>query len=528
MSKNKRRLHAQFENFARDSPHRIALDFRKDIHSEEPSDNSIWTYEQLNQRADIFATHLIHRFGQLADKVVPICMEKLPELYVAVLGILKAGAAWCPIDPAFPVRRRHELIARTGAQMLVVAERSLASRTGSLPHGIVTVNITCLEGTVADRTESPSAGMGSLAYLIWTSGTSGDPKGVPVHHEAAVTSMRAIQRSIPAHVSGGIVRCLQFSQFTFDVFIQDLFYTRGIRGTIISSTRETMLGSFAELATKTNATHAHLTPAFAASVPRKRCPTLQVITMIGERLLQAVADDWSQDIRAFNTYGPAETTVVATLRQFGAAGDGVQSDNIGFPLPSVSAFVMSNNQVLMRQGIGELALGGLQLSKGYWHDSLRSSERFVWNEQYSRHLYMTADLVRQLYDGSFEFVGRTDDLFKIQGIRVELSEIGFCLRSCHPLIEQVEIQYLSRKDRPSKVIVAFLAAPTLGNIKGPSQFIASEKAIPIAKGALVAAQKNLPAYMVPRLFLVLDSIPRTSSAKIDKAVLNSIYSLIDL
>jgi amino acid adenylation domain-containing protein len=333
----------------------------------------------------------------------------------------------------------------------------------------------------------------------------------------------------PVHVTGGTVRCLQFSHFTFDVFVQDLFYTWGVGGTIISSTREIMLGSFAELATRANATHAHLTPAFAASVPRERCPTLQVITMIGERLPQAVADDWSRDMRAFNTYGPAETTVVSTFRQFGAAGDEVPSDNIGFPLASVSAFVMRDDQPLMRHGIGELALGGPQLSKGYWNDPERSSGRFVWNKQYSRNLYMTGDLVRQLHDGSLEFIGRTDDMIKIQGIRVELSEISFSLRSCHPLIEQVEIQYLDRQDRPSKVIVAFLAAPKLDNTKESTcQFIASEEAIPIAKSALVEAQNNLPDYMIPSVFLVINSIPRTSSAKTDKAILKEIYSLIDL
>ena len=522
-------LHTQFENFARHSPYSIALDFRKDLHHPESSDNTIWTYEQLNDRAESFATHLMLRFGQLCDKVIPICMEKCPELYVAILGILKTGGAWCPIDASFPARRRHDLIARTGAQMLVVAEHELADSIEGIPEGIDTINITCLEGPVADCVVPSHIKMGSLAYLIWTSGTTGDPKGVPIHHQAAVTSMRGLQMSIPVDVNGGIVRCLQFSHFTFDVFVQDLFYTWGVGGTLISSPREIMLGSFAELATQTNATHAHLTPAFAASLPRKRCRTLQVITMIGEKLQQAVADDWSQDIRAFNTYGPAETTVVSTLRQFGAAGDEVRSENIGFPLASVSAFVMRDGQPLMRHGIGELALGGPQLSMGYWNDPKRSSERFVCNEQYSKRLYMTGDLVRQLYDGSLEFVGRSDDLIKIQGIRVELSEIGFSLRSCHPHVEQVEIQYLDRQDRPSKVIVAFLAAPKLDNTKeSTSQLIANKEAISIAKNAKVKAQKTLPGYMIPSVFLVINNIPRTSSAKTDIVILKKIYSLVDL
>ena len=522
-------LQAQFEKFACHSPHRVALDFRKNIDAGKSSDNIAWTYEQLNDRAEAFATYLVHRFGDLTDHVIPICMGRCPELYVAILGILKTGGAWCPIDASFPAHRRHNLIARTGARVLIVAEHEPERSIGGIPEGIDTVDVSCLEDIVTNRVTTRRANMGSLAYLIWTSGTTGDPKGVPIHHEAAVISMRALQRSIPVDVTGGIVRCLQFSQFTFDVFVQDLFYTWGVGGTVISSTQEIILGSFTELATKTEATHAHLTPAFAASVPRARCPTLEVITMIGEKLPQVIADDWSRNMRAFNTYGPAETAVVSTFRQFGAAGEDIRSENIGFPLPSVSAFVMYHGHPVMRNGIGELALGGPQLSKGYWNDPERSSGSFVWNEQYSRHLYMTGDLVRQVHDGSLEFVGRTDDLIKVQGIRIELSEIGFSLSPCHPLIEQVEIQYLDRYDRPSKVIVAFLAAPKLEETKNlPGQLIVTKKSIPVAQSALLEAQRTLPSYMIPSVFLVVNSIPRTSSAKIDKTVLKKVYSSIDL
>ena len=522
-------LHSQFENFARDNPHCVALEFRSDIHTENSTNDTTWTYAQLNKRADQLAWYLNQRFGQLSDEVIPICMDRCPELYVAILGVLKSGAAWCPIDVAFPARRRHDLIARTRSRLLIVAEPSLAHISEVIPEGVVTVDITRPEDLNINRTMTANISIGRLAYLIWTSGTTGVPKGVPIHHEAAVTSMRALQKSIPVDVKGGIVRCLQFSQFTFDVFIQDLFYTWGVGGTVISSTREIMLGSFAQLANTTNATHAHLTPAFAASVPRAKCQTLEVITMIGEKLPQAVADDWSQDMRAYNTYGPAESTVVATLRRFGAPGDEGQSENIGHPLPSVSAFVMRDGLPVMKHGMGELALGGPQLSKGYWHDPERSSGRFVWNKQYSRNLYMTGDVVRQLYDGSLEFVGRTDDLIKIQGIRVELSEIGFALRTCHPLIEQVEIQYFDRKDRPSKVIVAFLAAPGLGNFRNHAcHIITGKDAVRIAKQALQEAQKILPDYMIPRVLLVVSSIPRTTSNKIDKPALKELYSSINL
>ncbi|KAL8669689.1 MAG: hypothetical protein Q9168_005727, partial [Polycauliona sp. 1 TL-2023] len=516
-------LHSQFENTAKETPDLPALEFWQDINAESPMR---WTYGELNARADTFARYLKGHFGQFSDKPVPICMDRCPELYVAILGILKVGGAWCPVDASFPARRRHDLIVRTGSNILIVADQDLANKSDGIPQGVTTVDITTIETTDVQQVDLADIQMGSLAYLIWTSGTTGAPKGVPIHHDAALTSMRALQRSIPTDVLGDAVRCMQFSHFTFDVFVQDLFYTWGVKGSIISSTRSIMLGSFAELANKAQATHAHLTPAFAASVPRQRCTSLEVITMIGEKLTQPVADDWGHNMRAYNTYGPAETAVVSTFRKFGGADDEIRSENVGYPLSSVSAFVMRDGLPIMRHGVGELALGGPQLSKGYWNDPEKTAGRFVWNEQYSRILYMTGDMVRQLHDGSLVFVGRVDDLIKIQGIRVELSEITFGLRACHPVVEQIETQYLDRQDRPSKVIVTFLAAPSLANTE--SDLIITERAAPVAKSALLEAQKVLPDYMIPRVFLVVGSIPKTPSNKIDRNKLKEIYSSSDL
>ena len=338
--------------------------------------------------------------------------------------------------------------------------------------------------------------------------------------------MKSLHQCIPSDVKQGNVRCLQFSQFTFDVFVQDLFYTWGVGGTLISSDRATMLGNFAELATKTKATHAHLTPAFAASVLRDTCPTLEVVTMIGEKLTQNVANDWGRNLRAYNTYGPAETTVVSTLRQFRGADDPIPSSNVGLPMPSVTAVVMRDGSSVVRGESGELALGGPQLSHGYWKDSTKTSERFVWSSEKSMTLYMTGDMVRMLEDGSIDFIGRTDDLIKVQGIRIELSEIAYSLRTCNRMVQQVEVQYLNRSDRPANVIVAFLAAPHLS--APDDEVIMSGEASRISKAAMAQAREQLPDYMIPQVFLVLKSIPRTSSAKIDRPALKAYYESADL
>ena len=511
-------LQSQFEYFAEQKSQHIALEFTTQTQLRSLQSRTVWTYAELNYRAETLAADLQSRFGSLIDHVVPVCIDRCPELYVAILGVVKAGAAWCPIDPSFPSRRRHDLIARADATAVIV---NAHSPQDGIPESVVTVDVTPSDPNSLKPFKKVPLAPDNLAYLIWTSGTTGAPKGVPICHRAAVASMKSLQARIPTNVKHGKVRCLQFSQFTFDVFIQDLFYTWGIGGTLISADRATMLGSFSELATKTEATHAHLTPAFAASISRKSCPTLEVVTMIGEKLTQNVADDWSDGCCLYNTYGPAETTVVSTVRLV-PPKDTVLSGNVGVPLPSVSAFVMQNGELVMKNGIGELALGGPQLSQGYWNDLTRTRERFVWNERLQTALYMTGDIVRQLNNGSFEFVGRTDDLIKIQGIRIELSEIAFVLRSSHPQVQHVEVLFIQRPDRPSKVIVAFLAAPAL-SVEN-SSIIYSDRAIEVSRTALEVARTELPEYMIPKVFLVVGAIPQTSSAKVDRAAMKRLYA----
>ena len=420
-------LHSQFEENAKIYPDRIAIDFRRDLGTKISERNTTWTYGELNEKAEIFAYNLRKNFAIRPNQVVPTCMERCPELYLSVLGILKAGAGWCPIDPSFPVRRRQKLIARTDTRVVVVNNESPAD---GFPTECKKLNIaTCSAGPISLSDQNrPSIKGSDLAYLIWTSGTTGEPKGVPIHHEAALTSMRSLQVAIPSETrSGNPLRCLQFARFTFDVFIQDLFYTWGLGGTVISSESTTVVGSFAELATKAEATHAHLTPAFAASVPRLKCPTLEVVTMIGEKLIDNVTDEWSQGIRLFNTYGPAETAVVATVKEI-CHGDLVKSANIGYPLPSVATFVLRDGKpVETTNCMGELALSGPQLSEGYWCDEQRSKGRFVWNDELHTVIYLTGDTVRRIHNGSLEFVGRDDDLVKIHGVGVDLGEITSAL-----------------------------------------------------------------------------------------------------
>jgi ferricrocin synthase len=527
-------IHSQFEAHAKSDPDDHALLFRGNLFDGDSPANICWTYAELNAKAQSLANFMVSHFGPLSGTIVPIHIEKSPALYVAILGTLKAGGAWCPIDVYSPPQRRCDLIGRTEAQLILTSSRDCIGMEAALPNGVMTVDVfpfTQESDYYMDvqASDSPITDPTKTAYMIWTSGTTGMPKGVPISHSSAFASINSLIEAIPGTRDGQPVRCLQFSQPTFDVSIQDLFFTWSSGGMLISAPRDVMLGSFAELANVTGATHAHLTPTFSAGLQRSSCKTLQTITMIGEKLPQPVADDWGQNMRAFNTYGPAEATIVSTLREFGNEQNQVKSGNIGWPLKSVSVFVTRDSKFVMKHAVGELALGGPQLSPGYLKQPETNKAKYVWNEEVNQILYYTGDLVRMLSDGSLEYINRADDLVKLGGIRVELSEISFSLRHCHPLVESIETMVLKRPDRPNEAVVAFIAAPQAVE---PSQqvqtILLNDTAIGIARSAIREASVTLPGHMIPSTFVVVPSIPKTQSAKADRRALQALYTSLDV
>lgn len=534
-------LHRPFETHAAEKPDDLAMLFQWDLDGTSAAPVQM-TYRELNQAAEELAHRLVSKFGTLENKVVPLCMEKCPELYIAVLGTLKAGGAWCPVDPYSPPARQHDIIKRADASVVLVAHNLSNLGREAVPEGVEVIDITSCwtqeQNGVADGSDHlpvPDVKPSNIAYLIFTSGTTGPPKGVPITHAAGSAAMKSLSEVIPPappNMPSQQLRCMQFSQFTFDVFVQDLFYTWRCGGAVISATREIMIGSFARLANEARATHAHLTPAFGSTVPRGDLETLRVITMIGEKLGQAVADDWGARMLAYNTYGPAEAAVVSTVRQFGADGPptDVRSSNVGWPLPSLGAYVIEDGRPVMRNAIGELVLAGVQLSKGYWAAPEISAAKMVYNEALGHNIYHTGDFCRQLADGSFDFVGRNDDLVKIAGQRVELSEIAHACRDGHSLVDQVEVLYPKRPgSETDNVLVCFLAAKALDDGTNPAAVVVQDKrASEIAAALLNKAKSLLPKHMVPTVTLVLTKIPRTPSAKVDRKELIRLLSTIDM
>jgi amino acid adenylation domain-containing protein len=535
-----RLLHSQFEEQAASTPDLLALSF---YHSLDSPPLEL-TYAELDARANGLANIL----REQDIEIIPICLERSIELYVAVLAILKAGSAWCPIDTTSPVQRRTSLIARAQSKVLLTTTESLPLVEPCLAQdALKDVQVILVDQYAHHKTSTRAKPRKSiseitgqdLAYLLWTSGTTGEPKGVMIQHSAAAQAMRDLQVLVE-HDDSEQVRTLQLSAYSFDVFVQDLFYTWGLAGSVISGTRELVLGTFTEFIWKSRPTHAHLTPSFGASiaVQELKGSTLQYVTFIGEKLTEDVAEAWaSPDIttRAYNTYGPAENAVVSTMRRFyGKSRDIAKAANVGFPLDHCTAYVVREVEteqgakrweLVPRYGVGELALGGAQVGKGYLSNEAKTTKAFIQGGPgIDERIYLTGDLVR-LNDHGFEFLGRNDDLVKITGIRIELSEISAAcasLKDDDAAVEHVETLYLQRPGAPAgnnnKVVVTFVSVKTTN--------VDTAK---IRSQVFKRAKDLLPAYMVPGHVVVLDTtMPRTASNKVDRKALQSIYAESDL
>ncbi|KOV96729.1 non-ribosomal peptide synthetase [Streptomyces sp. NRRL B-3648] len=472
-----------------------------------------WTYRELAARADRLAAHLVRR-GVGPDRVVALVLPRSMELIAAELAVARAGAAFLPVDPAYPAERR--------ALMLADAAPTV---TLDDPPGVRELLDT---GDDAEPGPGTRAGADHAAYVIYTSGSTGTPKGVTVTHRGigGFTTAAAERYAV-----GPGDRVLQFSSPSFDASVLELFVSVLSGATLVVPPDGPWLGDeLAAVLDEHRITHALIPPAALATLPDPAQGTarhLRTLIVGAEACPAGLVDRWAPGRRMINSYGPTEATIVATWTGPLTAGRGTPT--IGGALPHTRVHVLDAALRPVPAGAdGELFVGGDAVARGYLGRPGLTAARFV-ADPYGppgARLYRTGDRARWTADGELEFLGRLDRQVKIRGFRIEPGEIEAALRRTGAVGEAVVVVredapghqrlvgYVTPAGAPASADPRAATAP-LGSGDGPRP-----PAHPLDPAALRAAlAAALPAHMVPSAIVVLERMPLTPQHKIDRRAL---------
>ncbi len=472
-------------------------------------------YAELDESASRLARLLIGR-GAGPEQPVALLLDRSPELITAVLAVLKAGAAYLPLDPGYPAERLAFMLA-DARPVCVVTTSELAGR---LPltqpvalddPGIISELAGRAAGPVTDEDRIAPLRPEHPAYIIYTSGSTGTPKGVAVTH-AGFAALSASQAARFGVRTGS--RVLQYASASFDASFWELCMAllTGAALVLPADTGELAPVTLGRLLARQQVTHATLPPGLLAALPDDCLPAGMTVVAAGETCPAEVVGRWSPGRRLFNAYGPTEATVCATLA--GPLGEVGGAPPIGGPIAGVRAFVLDEWLRLVPAGTaGELYLAGPGLARGYLGRAGLTAERFVACPfgTAGERMYRTGDLARWAPDGELAFAGRADDQVKVRGFRVEPGEVAAAL-TAHPEVRQAAV--VVREDRPGdRRLVAYVVEGTQSGVPArPGE---------IAGGLREWLGGRLPEFMVPSVVVPVGGLPLTANGKLDKAALPS-------
>lgn len=465
------------------------------------------SYRELNERANRLAHTLIAE-GIGPEHIVAVALPRSPEMVVGVLGVLKCGAAYLPIDPDYPSERLAFML-EDAQPALILTSSAVASQLPDSTGHLILDHPETLQRLARAMVTSPKDSERTQplkpqhpAYVIYTSGSSGKPKGAVVTH-SGIPSLVAAQNECFLLTSKS--RILQFVSLSFDVAFSELCMALLSGAALVLAPAEQLLpgASLTTLASVHGITHVNVPPAILAMLPINTFPAGATIIVGGETCSAELVKRWSVGRRMINGYGPTEATVSATLT--GPLSHATEQ-GIGKPIWNTHLYVLDENLQIVPAGMaGELYVAGAGLARGYLHRLGLTAGRFVADPfgAPGTRMYRTGDLARWRAGGLLDFLGRTDEQVKIRGFRVELGEIEAAL-SRHSDVSQATV--IVREDRPGeKCLVGYVV------------FMAGRIADPGSLRRYLA--QSLPDYLVPAALVVLETMPLTSNGKPDRKAL---------
>ena len=487
-------VHGWFQSQAQRTPDSIAIMF----------EGRSWTYRDLVQQSDAVASRL-QKMGVGPEVLVGLYMNRSPEMVAGLLGILKAGGGFVPLDPALP-RSRLDFIVNDAEPAVLLVDRELLSR---LPAGDIPVVSYDTCSDCARFESNPEANGSGLAYVLYTSGSTGHPKGAEIEHAALLNLLRSMQRQ-PGFAAEDSL--LALATIGFDLSVYELLLPLVSGGRLVIAPREIASDprALVKLIGASRCTVIAATPATWRALIEEGWPGDASLNIIccGEALAGGLAQDLLRRCRSlWNGYGPTETTIFSTIHQLLSVDLSVP---IGRPIANTRHYILDANENIVPVGvIGELYIGGAGLARGYRNRPDLTRERFVGLAAVpGQRLYKTGDLARYRADGTIEYCGRADSEEKIRGYRVAVEEVEAALMR-HPDIAAAAVRAWPDASG-NKALVAYLVTPRQEVPQTELRHFLSE---------------SLPDFMLPSRFTRIAELPMTPTGKVDR---KSLPPVIDL
>ncbi|WP_375191170.1 amino acid adenylation domain-containing protein [Chryseobacterium sp.] len=446
-------------------------------------------YAELNALSNQLGHYLRDQYAIQSDDLICIKLPRSERMIISILGILKSGGAYVPIDIDYPQERIDYILKDTGAK--VVIDESLFSDFEKVKDNYSAINLDCV--TKPDN----------LAYIIYTSGTTGNPKGVMIENRSVINLISAQSHQFQIDDKE---RILQFSNYAFDASVEQIFLAllNGAALYLISKVQLIDYHSLTVFLKENKITHFHAVPAVIREVKPDEGFSLKRVIAGGDVCSRELAESWSSICRFYNEYGPTETTVTSVELRF----DKECHFSIGRPISNTQVYILDDHHQPIPEGvIGELYIAGAGLARGYLNLSDLTEEKFISNPFVAgTKMYRTGDLGRWLPDGSIEYLGRIDHQVKIRGYRIELGEIESHILSYSNSIRSVVVEV--KEYEGEKNLVAYYVSDSMIDKQKLSQYL----------------ETKLPQYMLPGFYVELESIPLTHNGKVDRKNLPDVLS----
>ncbi len=478
-------------------------------------ENQQLTYRELNDRANQLA-HYLQKLGVKPEGLVGICIERSPQMMVAILGVLKAGGAYVPLDPAYPKERLAYMLSDVNLQVLLTTETLLlaSSQIAEIAKNQEIVRLDSDWEMISQQSDENPVSLvqpHNLAYIIYTSGSTGKPKGVMMEH-------LALSNWIDWHLQSSTkgVTTLQFAPLSFDISFYEIFSTWCSLGTLVLISEqvrrnpEALLNLIIERRIEKLYLPFVALQQLAEVIDQKTVPTtVREVMTAGEQLqiTPKIANFFKQTgCTLHNHYGATECIDATNFTLTGDVNSWSVLPPIGRPINNIQTYILDEFYQPVPIGVpGELYVGGDGIARGYFNQPSLTQEKFIPNPFGTGRLYKTGDKARYLKDGNIEYIGRADRQVKIRGFRIELGEIEGLLAK-HPTVRENAV--IASEDVPgNKKLIAYVVP------------VKSEVSNQLELTLRNYLKENLPDYMVPAVIVMLDKMPLTPSGKIDRRAL---------